>query len=108
MHVPHMPRKKDPNRILRGKLNLTIHPEIRTYADELAIKRRRSVSQLFEDLIEAEWLRMQAPPPAPTPAPAPSAPVAQQMVPPPFYMHPYGAPMGAYAPVQPSQQQGQQ
>ena len=53
-----MPRKPT-GRPLRGKLNLTIHPDIRAYADELAIKRLRSVSQLFEDLIEAEWHRRQ-------------------------------------------------
>ena len=51
-----MPRK--PTGLpLRGKLNLTIHPDIRAYADELALKRRRSISQLFEELIEAEWMR---------------------------------------------------
>ena len=49
-----MPRIADPNRKLRGKLNLTIHPEIRDFAEQLAFKRRRSVSQLFEDLVEAE------------------------------------------------------
>ena len=55
-----MPRRPT-GRPLRGKLNLTIHPEIRVFADELANKRRRSVSQLFEDLIEAEWKRLQSP-----------------------------------------------
>ena len=56
-----MPRRPT-GRPLRGKLNLTIHPEIRAFADELAAKRRRSVSQLFEDLIEAEWHRKQGAP----------------------------------------------
>jgi hypothetical protein len=55
-----MNSKKNPNRQLREKLNLTIHPEIRGYADALAARRRRSVSQIFEDLVEAEWLRQQA------------------------------------------------
>jgi len=45
---------------LRGKLNLTIHPEIREFAQHLATRRRRSISQLFEDLVEAEWMRRQA------------------------------------------------
>lgn len=75
-----MPRKADPNRKLRGKMNLTIHPEIRTFADELALKRRRSISQLFEDLIEAEWMRQQA-----MPAPAPQPPIPQPMVAQPVY-----------------------
>lgn len=80
-----MPRRPT-GRPLRGKLNLTIHPEIRAYADELAIKRRRSVSQLFEDLIEAEWMRNQpaaqqapqyqpVPPQSYQPAPSYSQPV---------------------------------
>lgn len=103
-----MARKKDPNRILRGKLNLTIHPEIRTYADELALKKRRSVSQLFEDLIEAEWLRMQAPPQA-APAPAVPAPAAPQPVPQAYFMPQFGSPFAPYAPVSvPQQPQVQQ
>jgi hypothetical protein len=57
-----MPRKPS-GMPLRGKLNLTIHPEIRGYADELAVKRRRSISQLVEDLIEAEWVRQHQQPP---------------------------------------------
>lgn len=103
-----MARKKDPNRILRGKLNLTIHPEIRTYADELALKKRRSVSQLFEDLIEAEWLRMQAPP-QPAPAPAAPAPAAPQPVPQAYFMPQFGSPFAPYAPAPvPQQPQVQQ
>ena len=103
-----MARKKDPNRILRGKLNLTIHPEIRTFADELAFRKRRSVSQLFEDLIEAEWQRMQSPvPPAPA-APAPAAPMpAQPTLPQGYYMHPYAPPFPGYVPA-PAPQQVQQ
>jgi hypothetical protein len=74
-----MPRKADPNRKLRGKMNLTIHPEIRTFADELAFKRRRSISQLFEDLIEAEWMRVQGgQPPTPSPVHMPQPVYPQQ------------------------------
>ncbi len=59
-----MPRK--PSGLpLRGKLNLTMHPEIRAYADELSVKRRRSISQLVEDLIEAEWMRQHQQPQPP-------------------------------------------
>jgi hypothetical protein len=50
-------KPKSPDQ-LRVKMNLTIHPEIREWAEVL--KRRRSVSQLLEDLVEAEWLRQQA------------------------------------------------
>lgn len=72
-----MPRKPNPDRQLRGKLNLTIHPEIRGFAEQLSQKRRRSISQLVEDLVEAEWLRAQNPPQqpqyyAPQPAPQPA------------------------------------
>jgi hypothetical protein len=59
---------------LRGKLNLTIHPEIREFAEQLATKRRRSISQLFEDLIEAEWMRKQGGAPLPSQAPATEQP----------------------------------
>ena len=52
--------KNKPEKSLRGKLNLTIHPEIREFAQHLATRRRRSISQLFEDLVEAEWIRRQA------------------------------------------------
>ena len=52
--------KNKPEKSLRGKLNLTIHPEIREFAQHLATRRRRSISQLFEDLVEAEWMRRQA------------------------------------------------
>jgi hypothetical protein len=88
-----MPRKADPNRQLRGKMNLTIHPEIRAFADQLAFKRRRSISQLFEDLIEAEWMRYQAAGSVPQPvAPAPA--VAQPVFPPhqPYYYPPQYVP----------------
>jgi len=42
----------------RGKLNLTVHPEIKEFAFALANARRDTVSQLFEDLVEAEWNRL--------------------------------------------------
>jgi hypothetical protein len=87
-----MPRKADPNRKLRAKLNLTIHPEIRIYADELALKRRRSISQLFEDLIEAEWIRLQSQPLFPQPAP--QQPPQPAPMPTPYYY----APAPVYAP----------
>jgi len=69
-------KRKSPDQ-LRGKMNLTIHPEIREWAQILM--RRRSMSQLFEDLVEAEWNRQHAaaqnPPqslqPVPPPHPAP-------------------------------------
>lgn len=67
--IQAMPRKPDPNRKLRLKLNLTIHPEIRAFADELSLKRRRSISQLFEDLVEDEWKRASAAQPVPQYAP---------------------------------------
>jgi hypothetical protein len=40
---------------VRGKLNLTIHPEIKEFAMALANARRDTISQLFEDLVEVEW-----------------------------------------------------
>ena len=81
-----------PRKPLRGKLNLTIHPEIKDFALVLANARRHTISQLFEDLVEAEWNRIHGivpvyPPPrtfavapvahhaAPTYAPQPPAPV---------------------------------
>jgi len=85
-----MSRQRDPNRQLRGKLNLTIHPEIRVYAEKLAAKRRRSISQLLEDLVEAEWLKVQAPPQAPQPP--------QQVLQPQYYV-----PQQPYYPPQPIQ-----
>lgn len=48
---------KNPRKPQRAKMNLTIHPEIKEFATELANKRRRSLSQLFEDLVENEWNR---------------------------------------------------
>ena len=63
---------------LRGKLNLTIHPEIREFAQHLATRRRRSISQLFEDLVEAEWHRRQSPPQASMIPPALAQPPLQQ------------------------------
>jgi hypothetical protein len=79
-----MGRKPIPPELRRVKINLTIHPEIRAWADAISSKRRRSVSQLLEDLVEAEWLRQQATtqnPPPPAPVPQPSAT--------PFYPPPY-------------------
>lgn len=55
-------RKKVSTRTKREKINLTIHPDIQTWAKTLA--RRRTISQLFEDLVEAEWHRRQSPPQA--------------------------------------------
>ena len=52
-----MGRRKKPVEQRRVKLNMTIHPDIRAWADEISLKRRRSVSQLFEDLVELEWMR---------------------------------------------------
>lgn len=66
-------RTKKPENALRGKLNLTMHPEVREWADIIAFKRRRSISQLFEDLVEAEWHRQKQPQPSPAPIP-PAAP----------------------------------
>ena len=60
-----MGRRKKPVEQRRVKLNMTIHPDIRAWADEISLKRRRSVSQLFEDLVELEWMRQ-------NPAAAPS------------------------------------
>jgi hypothetical protein len=81
-----MPRPSNPDRQLRGKLNLTIHPEIREYAEVLSQKRRRSVSQLFEDLVEAEWMRLNA-----HARPQPTAPHVPNQA---YYStpSPYGAP----------------
>jgi len=61
-------RKKNPE-IPSVKLNLTIHPDVREWAHQLA--RRRTLSQLFEDLVEAEWSSRQAPTTRLTPPPAP-------------------------------------
>jgi hypothetical protein len=82
-----MPRKSNPNRQLRGKLNLTIHPEIRDFAEKLSSKRRRSLSQLFEDLVEAEWNKQHSHPSPPSPPayPLPGSPSSQYYPPPPPY-----------------------
>lgn len=96
-------RRRKPEDALRGKLNLTMHPEVRQWADEIALKRRRSISQLFEDLVEAEWQRqnqpqMPAAPPAPAPVtyaqPQPYPAVPVQMPPYPMHPSPYGTPQG--------------
>jgi hypothetical protein len=47
-----------PRKPRRSKLNLTIHPDIKQFAVEISNKRRRSVAQLFEDLVEKEWNRV--------------------------------------------------
>jgi len=88
-------RKPKPLDQIRQKLNLTVHPDIREWADAISHMRRRSVSQLFEDLVEAEWLRQHAaiqnpPPPAPVPQPP-----ATPFYPPPYpyhYAHPQAPP----------------
>jgi hypothetical protein len=75
-------KPKSPDQ-LRVKLNLTIHPEVREWTDVL--KRRRSISLLFEDLMEAEWNRQHsAAPNPPQPAPAPE----QQPQPTPYFHQP--------------------
>jgi len=80
-------RRKKTDPTLRGKLNLTMHPEVREWADIIAFKRRRSISQLFEDLVEAEWNRQNQPPvPSPLPAPQHQAPMP---VHPQAYFHPH-------------------
>ena len=40
---------------MKIKLNMTIDPSIRAIAESLAATRRRSLSQLFEDLTMEEW-----------------------------------------------------
>ena len=66
------------------KINLTIHPDLREWADEISLKRRRSISQLFEDLVEMEWHRQQA-----TPSPTPLRPQLQQQTYHPPQPYPY-------------------
>jgi hypothetical protein len=88
-----MPRKKKPEDQRRVKLNLTIHPEIREWADSISGRRRRSISHVFEELIEAEWHRFQA-----------LGHVTQPGVPP--QQHPYYYPPPQYVAQQ--QQQPQQ
>jgi hypothetical protein len=41
----------------KGKLNLTISPSHRALAEKIAALKRRSLSNLFEILIEEEWAR---------------------------------------------------
>lgn len=64
---------------VRGKLNLTIHPEIKEFAMALAHARRDTVSQLFENLVEVEWNRVNGivsnyPPPKTYILPRPAVP----------------------------------
>jgi hypothetical protein len=70
-----MARQKKPVEQRRVKINLTIHPDLREWADEISVKRRRSISQLFEDLVEMEWHRQH-----PAAAPSPAQPSPQQQV----------------------------
>jgi hypothetical protein len=42
----------------KERLNLTVRDDFKRKAAELASKRRRSVSGLFEDLVEQEWSRI--------------------------------------------------
>jgi hypothetical protein len=72
-----MPRKKKPEEQRRIKLNLTIHPEIRDWANAISQRRRRSLSQIFEELVEAEWQRWQIPPQSLAQAPTSSMPQQQ-------------------------------
>ena len=87
-----MPRKKKPADQRRVKINLTIHPEIREWADSISGRRRRSISHVFEELIEAEWHRFQA-----------LGHVTQPGVPP--QQHPYYYPPPQYVAQQQQQQQ---
>ena len=41
----------------KARLNLTVIPDFKRKANKLARERRRSVSALFEDLIDEEWQR---------------------------------------------------
>jgi hypothetical protein len=78
-----------------------MHPEVREWADLIAFKRRRSLSQLFEDLVEAEWKRQNQPqPPA---APSQTAAPAQYSQPMP--MPPQAMPYYAVQPMPLPQQQ---
>jgi len=94
-----MPRRRKPEDKLRVKLNLTIHPDVRAWADEITLKRRRSISQLFEDLVEAAYLQMKNPeaPQQPIAPQQPAAPQGYYYPPQPYY---YPAPQ---APQQPQQ-----
>jgi hypothetical protein len=47
----------------KARLNLTVIPDFKRKANKLARERRRSVSALFEDLIEEEWKRAGKPGP---------------------------------------------
>lgn len=98
-------RRKKTDPTPRGKLNLTMHPEVREWADIIAFRRRRSISQLFEDLVEAEWNRQnQASAAPPHPAPQYQSPTATPAHPVAFFQpHPgivpnspsaYGKPQG--------------
>ena len=83
-----MGRRKKPVEQRRVKLNMTIHPDIRAWADEISLKRRRSVSQLFEDLVELEWMRQN---PASALSPVQSSPQHQAYYQPQPYPYHYQA-----------------
>jgi hypothetical protein len=88
-----MPTKKL-RRPTRTKLNLTIHPDIMGFANELANKRRRSVARLFEDLVEKEWNRVNGIQPAY--APPTYTPLQELYQPAPSYYQAPPAPKKTY------------
>lgn len=45
----------------KERLNLTVRDDFKTKAAKLADQRRRSISALFEDLIDEEWERAEMP-----------------------------------------------
>jgi len=91
-----MPRRRKPEEKLRVKLNLTIHPDVRAWADEITFKRRRSISQLFEDLVEAAYLQSKNPqPPPPASQPQTAPPQGYYYPPQPYY---YPAPTAPQVP----------
>ena len=76
-----------PRKPRRSKLNLTIHPDIKQFAVEISNKRRRSVAQLFEDLVEKEWNRVNGIQPSyPMPMYTPTQELFQPA--PGYYQHP--------------------
>lgn len=60
-----MGRRRKANEPLRDKILVSIHQDVRQWAVSLA--GRRSISRLFEDLVEAEWHRYQAAARSPNP-----------------------------------------
>jgi hypothetical protein len=47
-------------RMAKERLDLTVQPKFKKLARQLAKKRRRSISALFEDLVEEEIIRVRA------------------------------------------------